>query len=56
VQVNAIAAGGLDAKQLKAKYGGKFTFWGGGVDTQDVLPFGTPENLIAMYETLLEQS
>ncbi len=45
VQVNAIAAGGLDAKQLKARYGDKFTFWGGGVDTQTVLPYGTPEEV-----------
>ncbi len=45
VQVNAIEAGGLSAKDLKAKYGEKFTFWGGGVNTQQVLPFGTPEDV-----------
>jgi uroporphyrinogen-III decarboxylase len=27
--------------QLKANFGGHLTFWGGGVDTQKVLPFGT---------------
>ena len=28
-------------KFLKEKYGKKFVFWGGGVDTQKTLPFGT---------------
>lgn len=36
------SATGMAADQLKAKYGGRLTFWGGGVDTQHVLPFGTP--------------
>jgi len=30
---------------LKKNYGDKFVFWGGGVDTQKTLPFGTPENV-----------
>jgi len=37
-----IAASGMDAKNLKSKYGDKLVFWGGGVDTQRVLSFGTP--------------
>jgi Uroporphyrinogen decarboxylase (URO-D) len=36
-----IAASGMDSKNLKSKYGDKLTFWGGGVDTQNVLSFGT---------------
>ena len=32
-------------RKLKAKYGEKITFWGGGVDTQRTLPFGTPEEV-----------
>ncbi len=36
------SATGMDAAQLKAHYGDRLTFWGGGVDTQQVLPFGTP--------------
>lgn len=32
----------MDPRDLKKNYGGKLTFWGGGVDTQRVLPFGTP--------------
>jgi uroporphyrinogen-III decarboxylase len=36
------SATGMDPEQLKANYGGQLVFWGGGVDTQQVLPFGTP--------------
>ena len=32
----------MDARWLKQHYGDKLVFWGGGVDTQKVLPFGTP--------------
>ena len=40
-----LSAEGMDAAQIKREYGDKFTFWGGGVDTQRVLPFGTPEEV-----------
>jgi uroporphyrinogen decarboxylase len=36
-----VSARGMDTKRLKAAYGKDITFWGGGVDTQRVLPFGT---------------
>lgn len=39
------SAAGMDPKRLKEKYGSRITFWGGGVDTQQVLPFGTPEEV-----------
>jgi hypothetical protein len=39
VQVNAT---GMDPELLKGKYGDRIVFWGGGVDTQKVLSFGTP--------------
>jgi len=39
------AAVGMDPKHLKETYGKDITFWGGGVDTQKVLPFGTPEEV-----------
>ena len=32
----------MDTRQLKKEYGEDIVFWGGGVDTQHVLPFGTP--------------
>jgi hypothetical protein len=35
------SATGMDPKQLKANFGDQLVFWGGGVDTQRVLPFGT---------------
>ncbi len=36
------SATGMDPEQLKKKYGERLVFWGGGVDTQKTLPFGTP--------------
>jgi uroporphyrinogen-III decarboxylase len=39
------SAANMDPRKLKAKYGDKIVFWGGGVGTQDVLPFGTPEQV-----------
>ena len=35
------SATGMEPEQLKANYGDQIVFWGGGVDTQRVLPFGT---------------
>ena len=32
----------MEPETLKAKYGDRIVFWGGGVDTQKVLPFGSP--------------
>ena len=37
------SAKGMDPRMLKAKYKDRLVFWGGGVDTQKTLPFGTPE-------------
>lgn len=42
VQVNA---SDMDTKVLKREFGKDITFWGGGVDTQQVLPFGTPKQV-----------
>ncbi|MFA6507826.1 MAG: uroporphyrinogen decarboxylase family protein [Treponemataceae bacterium] len=39
VQLSAL---GMDPAFLKREYGRDLCFWGGGVDTQDVLPHGTP--------------
>ena len=35
------SATGMEPEQLKANFGDQLVFWGGGVDTQRVLPFGT---------------
>lgn len=39
------SAAGMDPEMLKAKYGDRLTFWGGGVDTQKTLPFGSPDEV-----------
>lgn len=41
------SATGMDATHLKQTYGRDLVFWGGGVDTQHTLPFGTPEQVFA---------
>jgi uroporphyrinogen-III decarboxylase len=80
----------MDRAELKERFGDRITFWGGGVNSQHTLPFGTPdevraearasirilgagggyvfntihnvqpgvpvENLLAMYETVQEQT
>lgn len=38
-------AAGMDPKVLKERFGERIVFWGGGVDTQSTLPFGTPEQV-----------
>ena len=32
----------MGAEHLKSSFGDRLSLWGGGVDTQKVLPFGTP--------------
>ena len=39
------SAAGMDPRTLKERFGAKLTFWGGGVDTQKTLPFGTPDQV-----------
>lgn len=39
------SAAGMAPEVLKEKYGRDVVFWGGGVDTQQVLPFGTPQQV-----------
>jgi uroporphyrinogen decarboxylase len=36
---------GMEAGKLKSAFGADLTFWGGGCDTQQILPFGTPEQI-----------
>ncbi len=40
-----ISASGMDPEFLKNTYGDRLVFWGGGVDTQHTLPFGTPDTV-----------
>jgi hypothetical protein len=47
-----IAAAGMDPVRLKEKYGDRIVFWGGGIDTQKTLPFGTPGQVRTEVERL----
>jgi uroporphyrinogen decarboxylase len=40
-----ITAQGMEPQQLKKDFGRDVTFWGGGIDTQDVLPHATPDQV-----------
>ena len=40
-------ASGMDPAMVKRDFGDHFTFWGAGIDTQQVLPFGTPDEVRA---------
>lgn len=42
VQTNSA---GMDPVRLKKEFGDCITFWGGGVDTQRILPYGTPREV-----------
>lgn len=48
VQINA---SGMDSRILKKKYGDRIVFWGGGVDTQGVFAFGTPQQVKEQVKT-----
>ncbi len=40
-----VSAAGMDSAELKHVFGRELAFWGGGVDTQQVLPWGTPQQV-----------
>lgn len=40
-----VSAKDMDSKNVKKLLGDRFTFWGGGVDTQCVLPNGSPQQV-----------
>ena len=39
------SAAGMEPEHLKRTYGDRIVFWGGGIDTQRLLPFGTPDEV-----------
>ncbi len=41
-----VSATDMDSKRLKAEFGDSLCFWGG-IDTQHVLPFGSPDDVVA---------
>ena len=46
------SAKGMEPQRLKDDFGDRVVFWGGGVDTQKTLPFGSPEEV---YEEVSER-
>lgn len=40
-----ISCCGMEPKKLKVDFGDKIVFWGGGCDTQHILPLGTPDEV-----------
>ncbi len=40
-----ISATGMDPRSLKETYGRQISFWGGGIDSQHVLPFASPDEV-----------
>jgi len=47
------SAANMDPAELKERFGAHITFWGGGVDTQRTLPFGTPDEVRAQVRERL---
>ncbi|MCD6335305.1 MAG: hypothetical protein J7M27_08245 [Candidatus Latescibacteria bacterium] len=46
----------MDTKRLKREFRKDLTFWGGGCDTQNVLPFGSPEEVGEEVKQRVEDS
>ncbi|MBR5559348.1 MAG: hypothetical protein IKU72_03795 [Oscillospiraceae bacterium] len=51
--LNPIQPECMDVAEIKAKYGDQISFWGG-LGTQTVMPFGTPEEVEAECKRLIE--
>ena len=47
-------ARGMEASQLKKDFGKEIVFWGGGCDTQQILPNGSPEEVYVHTKQQLE--
>lgn len=48
------SANGMDAQQLKERFGDKLSFWGGSLDCQKTLPYGTTEEVVREVEEHLQ--
>jgi len=49
-----ITASGMDPNFLKERFGKELVFWGGGIDSQHILPFATPEEVKSNVKTNME--
>ncbi len=48
-----ISARNMNPAELKKRFGKKLVFWGGGIDAQHVLPFGSPDEIRGHVEANL---
>lgn len=48
------SAADMEPSRLKKEFGDEVVFWGGGIDTQKTLPFGTPEEIRAQVKERIE--
>lgn len=48
------SAAGMLPRELKMRFGNQVTFWGGGVDPQQTLSFGTPDSVYAQVKDRME--
>jgi uroporphyrinogen decarboxylase len=44
----------MEPGALKGKYGDRLVFWGGGIDSQATLPFGSPQEIREQVRDNLE--
>lgn len=49
-----ISADGMEPEKLKTNFGQSLTFWGGAINTQVTLPFGTPEGVKEETRRMIE--
>lgn len=49
-----VSAAGMDAQGLKDRFGKDIVFWGGGCDSQHVLPFATTDEVMADAKKYIE--
>jgi hypothetical protein len=49
-----ISAAGMEPKKLKKEFGRDVVFWGGGVDTQGIMMFGSPDEVRENVRELIE--
>jgi len=49
-----LSARGMDPAELKSEFGGKIVFWGGGIDSQRIFPFASPDEIRLQVKKNLE--
>ena len=49
-----VTTANMDPKRLKEEFGDRIVFWGGGADTQTVLPYGTKEEVAAQTKERID--